>query len=343
MNEKYGILVISATILVLSFVGTSSARTWYVDDSGGANFTGIQEAISAASDGDNIVVRDGIYTETVNVNKTLTIRSTSNPKNTIVKAANPRNHVFNVTADYVNISGFTVMGGLIGICLWDSNNNNISDNNCSSNNDTGIALFSSCDNEITNNTANLNNMWGIDLWESSNNNTITDNNASSNFDTGIELLDSTNNSISNNNCSHNTYYGIFLAYSNNSGISNNTCSYNIVGIYPWYSNNNSISNNTCPHNRDDGIFLAYSNDSAIVNNTCSYNMAGIFLTGKANNNSISNTSPSVIPTTTAYPTTFAQTMSMASILKVQTTAYRTITVHTIGLMASGSRIQTTAA
>jgi hypothetical protein len=32
-------------ILLLCFVGTASARTWYVDDSGGADFIAIQEAI----------------------------------------------------------------------------------------------------------------------------------------------------------------------------------------------------------------------------------------------------------------------------------------------------------
>jgi hypothetical protein len=36
MDKNFGILIICAAILVLSFVGTSSARTWYVDDSGGA-------------------------------------------------------------------------------------------------------------------------------------------------------------------------------------------------------------------------------------------------------------------------------------------------------------------
>jgi hypothetical protein len=52
MNKKCGILLVSVTIFVLSFVGTASAMTWYVDDDGGADFTGIQEAINNASDGD---------------------------------------------------------------------------------------------------------------------------------------------------------------------------------------------------------------------------------------------------------------------------------------------------
>ena len=68
MDKNFRILIICAT-LFLCFVGTSSARTWYVDDSGGADFTGIQEAISAASAEDTIIVKDGTYIENVDVDK----------------------------------------------------------------------------------------------------------------------------------------------------------------------------------------------------------------------------------------------------------------------------------
>jgi hypothetical protein len=83
-----------------------AATTWYVDP--GAS---IQAAVDAASPGDTIIVRDGTYIENVDVNKDhLTIRSESGAESTIVQAANPNDHVFEVTADYVNIYGFTVKG-----------------------------------------------------------------------------------------------------------------------------------------------------------------------------------------------------------------------------------------
>ena len=45
----------------------------------------------------------------MNVYKSLTIRSTSgNPVDTIVQAADPDDHVFDVTADYECISGFSI-------------------------------------------------------------------------------------------------------------------------------------------------------------------------------------------------------------------------------------------
>jgi len=45
-------------ILFLGLVGTASAKTWYVDVDGRANFTRIEAAINAASAGDTIIVRE---------------------------------------------------------------------------------------------------------------------------------------------------------------------------------------------------------------------------------------------------------------------------------------------
>ncbi len=41
-------------------VGTASAKTWYVDDDGGADFIRIEAAINAASAGDTIIVRESL-------------------------------------------------------------------------------------------------------------------------------------------------------------------------------------------------------------------------------------------------------------------------------------------
>ena len=106
MDKKYGI--ICAAILFLCCVGTASARIWYVDDGGGADFTRIQDAIIAASAGDTIIVRDGNYTENVDVDKRLTIRSENGSENCIVDATKSPDHGFEVIADNVTISGFTV-------------------------------------------------------------------------------------------------------------------------------------------------------------------------------------------------------------------------------------------
>jgi len=217
MDNRYRVLIICAVILCLGFAGTVSAKTWYVDANGGADFIRIQDAITAANASDTIIVRDGTYTENIDVNKRLTIRSENGPASTTVQASNMYDHVFEVTADYVNISGFTVegvnasqFGYLGGIYLENVENCNISDNN-PSNNSYGIYLYNSNCNILTCNTASLNSWDGISLYSSSNN-TLADNTVSNNTDDGIDLSSSSNNTLVNNTLVNNGY-GIYLSSS----------------------------------------------------------------------------------------------------------------------------------
>ena len=188
---------------------------WWRD--GGAfnpSNTPIQHAIDNATAGDTICVMDGTYNENVNVNKRLTIRSENGTANCIVNALNPDDHVFEVTADYVNISGFTVENATgsfgAGIYLKNVNHCNISDNNAS-NNYNGIRLYSSSNNNITGNNAYNNTYNGISLFSFSSNNNITGNNAYNNTWDGIDLESfCNNNNITGNKVLYNDDYGIHL-------------------------------------------------------------------------------------------------------------------------------------
>jgi nitrous oxidase accessory protein NosD len=90
-----------------------------------AGFTKIQDAVDAASAGDTIIVHPGIYTENLNVGKErLAIKSQGGAGSTIVQALNSDDHVFEIKADHVNISGFTIRGAMgndkAGIYSYDS-------------------------------------------------------------------------------------------------------------------------------------------------------------------------------------------------------------------------------
>jgi len=207
-------------------------RTWYVDDDlvdyPGADFTRIQEAVNAASSGDTIIVYPGTYIENINVNKDpLTIQSESGAEVTTVQAANPDDHVFEITANYVNVRGFIVSGATegAGINLDHADYCNISDNSV------------------------LNNFWGIQLHYSNNNN-LTNNSVNSNSCFGIDLISSSSNSLTSNSANSNSLYGIYLYWSSNNALTNNVANSNgESGIYLYYSGHNNLANNTMSGNK----------------------------------------------------------------------------------------------
>jgi len=244
------------------------ANIWVPD-----TYPTIQQAVNNATAGDTIIVRDGTYTENVNLNKSLTIRSENGSHSTIVQAADSNHHVFEVTADYVNISGFTVKG------KWQK---------------AGIYLDSNVDNcNISNNKA-LYNYHGIYLYSSSNN-TLTSNTANTNR-YGIYLSSSSNNTLTNNTMSGNRYnfgvYGISLSDYTQFIDTSNT----VEGkpIYYWIDQNDKVIpsdagyvgvvNATNITVRDltltkngEGVLFAYTKHSKIENVSANQNYYGIHL------------------------------------------------------------------
>jgi len=186
--------VFASFLILTAFAGVASAKTIYVPD----DYARIQWAVDSASIGDTIIVRDGTYYENVVVNKKLIIKSENGSAYCIVDGGGST--VFTLEADGIRIEGFSITGGRDGIYI-SSNNNIISNNIISSNNDCGVYLIS-------------------------NNSSISNNLISSNNDYGIYLRGNSN-SISNNTISNNKYIDL---EGNNNRISNNIISNNNGGI-----------------------------------------------------------------------------------------------------------------
>jgi|GEM_PF-2026074 len=129
------------------------------------NSTFIQETINLAKNGDVIILRDGIYSENVIVNKSVTIRSENGSASCTINASNHILPVFTVNASYVNISGITITEGDAGI-LVNGSNCNFSYNSITDNN-YGIKLNNSNNNIISSNIFSSN-QWDIYASNSSN-------------------------------------------------------------------------------------------------------------------------------------------------------------------------------
>ena len=192
----------------------------------------IQDLIDDASDGDTIYIPSGIYYENIVINKSISL--VGEDKNTTIIDGSYIGDVVNISADWVNISGFTIQksgDGLVdaGIDIR-SNNNTIIGNIITLNNENGIYLAYSDYNIIKDNTITSNEDDGIDF-DDSNYNIIEHNNIALNNDDGIYIEDSEFNTIKANNVISNNGDGIYFKQSKYNNISKNNISNNSIGIY----------------------------------------------------------------------------------------------------------------
>jgi nitrous oxidase accessory protein NosD len=142
-------IVAGIASLALLLAGGAGAATLTVDDSGGANYTRIQDAIDKASDGDTIQVYSGTYYENVNVSRQLSLGGADNGGGKPVVDANGNGSAITLSAGNSTISGFTVVNSGLsnaGILII-SSNNTIYDN-----------YFNNTKNFVINNSVNR---WNI--------------------------------------------------------------------------------------------------------------------------------------------------------------------------------------
>ncbi|NQE05560.1 NitT/TauT family transport system substrate-binding protein [ANME-1 cluster archaeon GoMg1] len=249
MDKKYGILIICAAILFLCFVGTASAKTWYVDDDlqdfPYADFTKIQDAVNIALPRDTIIVYNGTYYENVDVDKQLNLTGIGMP---VVNASGEGSPI-SFYADGCILESFKIKNSGKEPYI-----------------DAGVRLFS--DNNLVKNNNITNNLFGIYSLNSKNN-TITQNDIN-NRAFGAYLRNVTSTKFINND------------------VSNYEPSYLISGIYVLDSINNNLSDNTIANAEKEGIALSDSKENIIDNNSISESGYGISLEGCSNNNIVTN-------------------------------------------------------
>jgi PGF-pre-PGF domain-containing protein len=241
---------------------------YMIHNNTGAGFTTIQEAIDATSPGGTVTVEAGTYHENVKINKSLNLIG-AGADVTIVQAANSSDHVFEITADWVNLSNLKITGATswkAGVYLNKSNSSRIEDITCIDNYN-GIHLDYSSDNLIKNSNFSNNSENGIFVNYYSHRNNISNNSISKNSAYGILMWYSLNNIIKENYFSFNGHG--MLTDGVNSEIVNNTIFNNKVGVQIWGPNTIFI-NNTIIHNNETGVYIS-SYNNVLENNNLSEN------------------------------------------------------------------------
>ena len=276
----------------------------------------IQEGIDNATAGDTVFVYHGSY-DYFEIDKVLYL--IGEDKNTTFI-----NGGLKISADRVNISGFTIYNALKSGLYVASSNNYIFNNNIINNGYAGIDLRSNSNSIYENYIAN--NPTGISC-DGSNHEIVGNTIKDSEYD-GISLVPSNNNNISNNILINNglsiwhpwfySYYHnvvlnntvngkpliyiergidttlamdagqIILINCNNITILNQNISNSSVGIMLWNTSNCSISNSVI-YGQYYGIFMCNSTDNEIVNNDVSNNTIGVFPISSINGIIFSNT------------------------------------------------------
>ena len=245
INPSTGINIEKKSIMI-----TKVSNTLYVGGNGSGNYSKIQDAIDNASDGDSVFVYDesSPYYENIEIDKSISL--IGEDKNTTIIDGNYSDNDITITADYVNISRFTIKRGDHGIYIH-SDFNNIDENYIN------------------------HNSWGIYI-EESNGTAVIENNISNNTYTGIWGIDCDNNIFCNNTIENSRYgNGIYLQFSKSNDITGNRLSNNEYGIILYASDLNIIKNNW-----GQGPIINKCRKNIIEGN----NFSGVHFWGNSNNN-----------------------------------------------------------
>ena len=288
MNFK----IIAVMLFLFLTVSCVSATTITVGDSSNTNssFSSIQDAIDQAQKNDSIIIYRGTYSESLTVNKSLSISSFSlDPEDVVITSNNSSAPIVHITADNVRISGLTVKGDntnpfVIGIFIENSNKSVIENNFIIGTKD-GLYIESSSENTIKNNNITSNTEHGIYIKNSTLN--YLKYNEIQNNKRGIYLDLCDQNSIKDNQVDSSQNYGIALRKSNNNEIKSNNLFFNDIGLTLTSSNENVITNNNASENRDYGFLLWRAESNTLKNNILTENVdSGIYLFSSCSMNSI---------------------------------------------------------
>lgn len=247
--KRIGIVFVCMTLLLstVSFTTAVSNKTIYVDDDGTADYTSIQDAIDAAVDGDNIFVYEGVYYESLTIDKSIHIQGENNHETIIDKTNDSNIYIVSINHPNVHFEGFTLIDSdelfidAASVISITSDNNIIEQNIIKTNLYYGIKLHPRTkENTIHHNY--ITSLYACIRLERSWNNHIC-NNCLVGRNTGIDAQNSFNNIIQRNHFENDGIGVFFVDCYGNNFIENNFINYgDDVYLHPHLNLNTWESN-----------------------------------------------------------------------------------------------------
>ena len=203
-------IMLGALLAGTSLLPLSRAAVLFVGGAGPGNHTTIQSAVDSASPGDTVFVFNGTYYEHVLINKSVSLTGESRDATVIDGGGN--GSTVTITADWVNVSGFTLTQNPVGwewsirgIDVISAQDCVLTDNHISESG-YGIHLFESDNCRISGNLVEFIGKDSITL-EVSHGNTIENNTVTGSL-VGLDLISSASNTVTGNHFEAHTYFGI---------------------------------------------------------------------------------------------------------------------------------------
>jgi len=120
---KMNLLPKFLTIALMIFIGISTLFSATITKAAprmitvcpsNCDYSKIQDAINEANPRDTILVKDGIYTENIKINKdSLVLKSENGPEKTIIQFQTPSEYIFYTTSSEIVLEGFTIRGSIL--------------------------------------------------------------------------------------------------------------------------------------------------------------------------------------------------------------------------------------
>ena len=273
-----------STILCLLLTSMVLAETLVVGPPS-SRFTGIQDAINAASNGDTIVVEGGTHTGQFILDKSISLEGRGSP----VLRGDGRGSVVVITADRCRLQGFVIEHSGRDLQREDSglllkSHGNVIEGNELRDVLYGIYLYHSERNTIRNNRVHGRTEIevggrgaGLHLWNSSDN--LIEGNVVTDARDGMYIQSSHRNRIHRNHVSR-LRYGLHYMNSDDNRFEDNTFEHNVAGAAIMYSKRIEFRRNVFAHNRgfsSFGILFQDCEDNIAEDNLIIDNATGVFM------------------------------------------------------------------